>query len=129
MTIELREEARRREEERERIERNKEMFARDLRSIASWAEGRRVFRWLLDQGDIFRADYQPGKLGAFQAGRRAAALRLWHTLREHLNPTVFQAIAFQNKEENGAPKAEPARGVPATDRPDEFSPLADFDEG
>lgn len=129
MTIELREEARRREEERERIEMNKEMFARDLRGIASWAEGRRIFRWLLDQGDIFRADYQPGKFGAFQAGRRAAALRLWHTLREHLNPAVFQAIAFQDNEENGTPTAEPARDTPATDMPGEFSPLADFDEG
>lgn len=93
MTQELREEARRREEERETLARKQEQFGRDLIALAGRQEGRRLFRWLLEQGELFAEDYQAGYPGAYRAGRRSAALRLWNLLARHLSRESFLAIA------------------------------------
>ena len=92
MTIELREEARRREREREAIDKRRAEFIRDLRAIASIPEGVRLFRWLLEQGKIFDSGYIPGQAGAYQAGKRAQALHLWRLLRENIPLETFTAI-------------------------------------
>lgn len=94
MTMELREEARRREEERADLAQKRELFARDLRALAALPEGRRVFRWLMDQGNIFAEDYQPGPLGAYRSGMKAMSLRVWRTLRDNLPAVDFVAIAL-----------------------------------
>ena len=94
MTMELREEARRREEERADLAQRRELFARDLRTLAALPEGRRVFRWLMDQGNIFAEDYQPGPLGAYRSGMRTMSLRIWGTLRDSLPIADFVAIAL-----------------------------------
>jgi hypothetical protein len=92
MSIELREEARRREREAELLAHKRERFGRDLRELSARPEGRRIFRWLLEQGRIFRIDCGFGRAGAFQAGERAQALRLWRALRENLAAAVFADI-------------------------------------
>lgn len=115
MTIELREEARRREAERERTERKKEEFARDLRHTALQPEGKRILRWLLEQGDIYRIDYLPGQLGAYHAGQRAFALRLWHALRHHLDAAAFAALVLHVEENHSRSEhEEDPREVPVT---------------
>ncbi len=96
MTRELREEARRREEERAELSRRREEFARDLRELAARPEGRRFFRWLIEQGDIFAEDYQPGAVGAYRAGLRTFALRLRRIFKENLPPGSFAAVAGES---------------------------------
>lgn len=93
MTQELRDEARRREEEREALAKQREEFARDVRALAALPEGGRFFRWLLEQGDIFAEDYLPGPMGAYRAGRKAMSVRLWRTLRDLLPEADFVRIA------------------------------------
>ncbi len=94
MTMELRLEARRRERERELLRQREAEFAQDLRAIASREDGRRLLRWLLDEGRLFSPDYLPGATGAYQAGKKAAALRLWHLMQGVLAPSVFAEIAL-----------------------------------
>ena len=108
MTMEIREEARRREEERADLARRRELFARDLRSLAELPEGRRLFRWLIDQGNIFAEDYQPGPMGAYRSGLKAMSVRLWRMLEEHLAPAVFAAVAL-NPGREGAAEDEDGR--------------------
>lgn len=93
MSFDLREEARRRERERRALAEERESFFRDLRAVAARAEGKRLFRWLLRQGEIFRDDYLPGADGAYSAGRRSLALRLWRLLEEALGRDAFLDVA------------------------------------
>ncbi len=99
MTMELREEARQREADRDRLARRRERFARDLRTLAARPEGERFLRWLLEQGNIFAEDYQPGQLGAYAAGKKATAVRLWNLLSEHLEPDAFTAVTGRHERE------------------------------
>lgn len=108
MTQELRDEARRREEEREGLAKRRELFAADLRTLANRPEGRRLLRWLIDQGDIFADDFQPGPTGAYRAGVKAASLRLWRLLRESLTAEDFINVAMAAEAE------EPAKGEART---------------
>lgn len=94
MSQELREEARRREEEALERARQREEFERDVALVASRPEGVRFLRWFLEDGDIYAEDYQPGHMGAYQAGRRAAALRLWRILKRILPPRLFAAVTL-----------------------------------
>lgn len=94
MSMELREEARRREREQREIRESRERLALDIRSVASRPEGARLLAWLVGLGGIFRADYLPGPDGAYAAGKKAAALDLWHLLREALPRDAFVAIAL-----------------------------------
>ena len=96
MSRELREEARRREEEKERLRRRREEFSRDLGSLAALPEGRRFFRWLIDQGNLFAEDWMPGPEGAYQSGKKATALRLWRLLEETLPPALFLPIVMKD---------------------------------
>lgn len=95
MTMELREEARRRRMEMAALAERRERFAGDLRTLAGLPEGRRFFRWLIDQGNLFADDYQPGPAGAYRAGARALSLRLWRLLGEHLPTADFVAVALE----------------------------------
>lgn len=117
MSIELREEARRREEEKAALASKRELFAGDLRILSRLPEGRRVFRWLLEQGDLFSEEYLPGSLGAYRAGVKAASLRLWRVLREHLPAESFIAIAFEPEIEAAA---EEGRGRGGETRRDDI---------
>lgn len=94
MTMELRLEARRRKHERELLRKKEAEFAQDLRALASRGDGRRFLRWLLEQGAIFSPDYLPGTAGAYQAGKKATALRLWHLMQDVLAQSVFAGIAL-----------------------------------
>lgn len=94
MTMELRLEARRRERERELLRKKEAEFAQDLRTLASRGDGRRFLRWLLEQGALFSPDYLPGTAGAYQAGKKATALRLWRLMRDVLAQSVFAEIAL-----------------------------------
>ncbi|MCD8351435.1 MAG: hypothetical protein LUC93_12580 [Planctomycetaceae bacterium] len=94
MSMELRLEARKRERERELLRKREAEFAGDLRAVAAHAEGKRLLRWLLAQGELFSLDYLPGTAGAYQAGKKATALRLWHLLRDLLAPNAFAEIAL-----------------------------------
>lgn len=94
MSRELRREANERKRERELLDKKQEELAADIRALADSAEGRRIFHWLLEQGNIFRGDYEPGVRGAYAAGKKAAALELWHKLQECLARTDFIAIAL-----------------------------------
>lgn len=94
MSMELREEARRREREREAAIREREEFARDLRALALRPEGRRLFRWVLRQGDVFREDCPSEPSGVFAAGRRSLALRLWRHLEENLDRRTFVDVVW-----------------------------------
>lgn len=98
MSWELREEARKREEEKERLRRRREEFSRDLCALAALPEGRRFFRWLIDQGNLFAEDWQPGPMGGYQAGLKALSLRLWKRLEETLPPRLFLSIILKEKE-------------------------------
>lgn len=117
MTMELREEARKREEERNLAEEKRKEFTRDIRRLASLPEGERLFRWLLEQGGIYQIDCPQGFSGAFRAGRRAFALTIWHVLRTNLDTRRFAAIALPD---NGGDSqtdrlaAEPDMGEDAT---------------
>lgn len=93
MSIELREEARRRERERLALAKERETLIHDVRALASKDEGRRFFRWLLRQGGLFRDDYLSGAAGAHAAGRRSLALRLWRLLEESLSRETFVEVA------------------------------------
>lgn len=95
MTMELREEARRRELEMAALAERRERFAGDLRKLAASPEGRRFFQWLIDQGNLFAEDYQPGPLGAYRAGAKAMSLRIWRLLAKHLSGADFAAIALE----------------------------------
>lgn len=99
MTWELREEARRREEERDELLRRREEFAGDVRRLAALPEGRRFFRWLVDQGNIFAEEYQPGLYGAYRAGLRGFSLRLWRIFRETLSKETFVAVTTGDETE------------------------------
>lgn len=94
MSEELRNETRQRRRERELLAQKREEFARDLRAVATNAEGRRFLGWLLERGGIFRADYLPGVAGAYAAGKKAVALELWDRLRTDLPQETFVAIAL-----------------------------------
>ncbi|MDR1744880.1 MAG: hypothetical protein LBS30_03910 [Planctomycetota bacterium] len=107
MSIELREEARRREAEQEALRKNREQFALDVRAVASRPEGRRLLGRLLARGGIFRSDCWPGAAGAYQAGRKASALELWRTLRECLPRDQFVAIALEEEEHEATPDNSP----------------------
>ncbi len=98
MSIELREEAGRREAEQEALRRRREQFALDVGAVASRPEGARLLGRLLAGGGIFRSDYQPGEAGAYQAGKKASALELWRTLRECLPRDRFIAIALEEED-------------------------------
>ncbi len=97
MSQELRNEARQREAERMRRAAQAERLAEDLTRLANTPEGCRVFRWLLEQGDIFSEDYQPGYPGAYRAGRKAAALRLWNLLESILPHELFAALTRRDR--------------------------------
>lgn len=99
MSWELREEARVREEEKERLRRRREEFSRDLASLAALPEGKRFFRWLIDQGNLFAEDWRPGPMGGYQAGLKALPLRLWRRLKEALPPELFFSIIVKEKED------------------------------
>lgn len=109
MTWELREEARRREEERAELARKRELFASDLRTLSAMPEGRRFFRWLIGQGDIFAEDYQPGPMGAYRAGVKAMSIRLWRLLEEQLPADAFVAIVLDSGRKGTAASKEEAR--------------------
>lgn len=94
MTMDVREEERLRKAEREALDKRREALHRDILALAAQPEGRRLFRWLMDQGNMFADDYQPGYMGAYRAGLRATALRLWRALREILPPTAFASLAL-----------------------------------
>lgn len=102
MSQELREEARRREQERRRLSQREQEFAGDMRLIAARPEGKRLLRRLLEDGDIFNPGWTPGATGAYQAGRRAQALGLWRHLREHLPGSVCLDLLLP-----GAGEADP----------------------
>ncbi len=102
MTQELRDEARRREAEQAALARKREEFSRDIRELGGRAEGRRFFRWLIQQGDIFAEDYQPGAVGAYRAGLRTFALRIRRIFRELLPPEIFASVAEGAEEEREA---------------------------
>lgn len=108
--MELREEARRREREGERIRRGRERLALDLRAVASRPEGARVFRWLLRRGDIFNPVFQPGAGGAYYAGKKAAALELWQLLGGVLERGAFVELAFGGEEERNEEAENSADG-------------------
>lgn len=101
MTQELREEARRREREQEETAKRREQFTRDIRFVASFPEGRRFLRWLIERGGIFAEDYQPGPLGAFRAGLRTASIRLWEILRTALPKNEFVRIVLDEEHGEG----------------------------
>ncbi|MCD8138448.1 MAG: hypothetical protein LUE17_01480 [Planctomycetaceae bacterium] len=105
MSMELRLEARRREQERELLRKREAEFAADLRAVAAHAEGKRLLRWLLAQGELFSLDYLPGTAGAYQAGRKATALKLWHLLRGLLAPNAFAEIALASDRGDSDPEA------------------------
>ena len=113
MSMELREEARRREWERGEWERRREELAGDLRSLAVRPEGRRFFRWLIDQGNIFAEDYQPGCPGAYRAGMKASSVRLWRLLREQLPAGIFAEVVMGGDGAAGVSFPEEA-GEPGT---------------
>lgn len=94
MSREVREEARRREEERRELARRRERFAGDVRRLAGQPEGRRFLRWLVEQGDVFADDYQAGPAGAYRAGRRSLVLGLLRRLREHLPFGDFVSVTL-----------------------------------
>ena len=102
MSMELREEAMKREEERQALIRRREEFLRDVKFLATCPEGKRFFRWLIDQGNIFAEDYQPGYMGAYRAGMRAMSLRLWRILEETLSEVDFIAVTSMNANKRGA---------------------------
>ena len=114
MSMELREEAREREREREFVEQRREALVRDVRFLASRPEGRRLFRWMLRQGEIFRPDQPPGEAGAYQAGRRALALGLWHLLRRNLDGADFAAVVMPGS--GGDPDDESGEWNPQAER-------------
>lgn len=101
MSIELREEARRREAEQEAVRKEREEFALDAGAVAARPEGARLLARLLAWGGIFRPEYEPGVAGAYRAGRKASALELWNVLREVLPRDRFVAIAldYHDKQE------------------------------
>lgn len=117
MSRELRAEAHWRRHEREALDRKREEFARDLRAVATTAEGRRFLGWLLERANLFRNDYLPGTAGAYAAGQRAAALELWERLRGALPRDAFMAIALP--EEADAGDGDEAREEPY-DEPEPF---------
>ncbi len=94
MSMELREDARRREQEITARREERERRARDLRAVAALPEGARLLRRLLRDGGIFRPDYLPGIPGAYRAGKKAAALDLWRDLRDCLPAEIFIDIAL-----------------------------------
>lgn len=118
MTQELREEARRREEERETVAKRREEFVRDLRLLASQTEGRRFLRWLIDQGDIFAEDYQPGDLGAYRAGVKALPLRLWRLLADTLSEDDFASVVLGRGERIGQRSLETGKNWTWSELPD-----------
>ena len=97
MSRELRNEAVERERERERRDERELAFAEDLRALAGTAAGRRFFRWLIDQGNLFADDYAPGPLAGYQAGLKAVPRRLWRRLEDALPPEAFIAIVGKEK--------------------------------
>lgn len=120
MSMELREEARRRERERAARAKTRERFAGDLRRLAAQPEGRRFFRWLIDQGNLFAEDFQPGPMGAYRAGARATSLRLWRLLERHLPAADFVAVALE-----AGPKAADAVEETDDEAPVERDPWRD----
>lgn len=94
MSKELRLEIARRKQEQLSLQHKQETLAADIRSLTETPEGQRIFHWLLEQGNIFRMDYEPGIRGAYAAGKKAAALALWHKLKSCLSHANFVALAF-----------------------------------
>ncbi len=85
MSTELRREAELRERERLALRKKELDFARDLRSLSSRPEGRRLLRRLLADADLFNPAWTPGEAGAYQAGKRAQGLMLWRVVRRALS--------------------------------------------
>ncbi len=106
MSMELRLEARKRERERELLRKREAEFAADLRALTAHPEGKRLLAWLLAQGELFSPDYLPGTAGAYQAGKKATALRLWHHLRGILSPGAFAEIALDTNRRDSEPDAD-----------------------
>ncbi len=94
MSWEIRQEREKRERELETFRRKREEFGRDLKCIAGTAEGERLFQRLIDYGQIFANVRRSGEDAAYAAGKKAAALELWHTLRLNLEPESFIRIAL-----------------------------------
>lgn len=116
MSREIREEARRREEERQAVERRREEFGADLRAIAARPEGQRFLRWLLDRGGMFAEDWTPdATAAAFAAGKKASAVSLWNLLRRHLPRAAFVEVALP-----GEPEDESRRVADGTQAPGSY---------
>lgn len=120
MSQELREEAQRREQERRRRVHREREFAGDVLLIASRPEGKRLFRRLLEEGDIFSTAWIPGAAGAYHAGRKAQALALWKILREHLSGSDCLELILPDPGETGPTPDEDGEWSGEERTPDEF---------
>ncbi len=100
MSYELREETRRREKEQRKLAAEHERLLCDMRAVASTAEGARVLAWLIGQGNIFAEEYAPGMHGAYAAGKRTTALRLWKMLGAVLPPGQFVTVTGMHNGED-----------------------------
>lgn len=119
MSQELRLAAREQRREQETLRRKREELSADIRTLAGSPEGRRFFQWILDRGNIFRTDYEPGVRGAYEAGKKAASLELWHILHECLPRSDFLKTALPVRNDTpGTIQKEPLPPIP--EPPDEY---------
>ncbi len=123
MSWEIRQEREKREREMEAFRKKREEFGRDLKTVARLPEGERLLERLLDYGQIFANVRRSGEDAAYAAGKKAAALELWHTLRLNLEPESFIriALAVTNPQRNERPGQQEISPDPDRDR-EEFTP-------
>ena len=93
----LREEAAQRADEQRKQEADRKRFASDIRAVAATAEGKRVLRWLIEQGKLFEDDFQPNATAAYLSGVKAIPRRLWKALGEHADRNDFITICIGEK--------------------------------
>ncbi len=115
MTMELRREAARREEERIALQKKELEFARALRRVAARPEGKHLLRRLLADADIFNPSWAGGEEGAYQAGKRAQGLALWRMARRALpNDAALDLLLPRDGETGPAPESGDADGADET---------------
>ncbi len=116
MSWELRQEREKREREMAAFRQKREEFGRDLKTVARLPEGERLLEHLLDYGQIFANVRRSGEDAAYAAGKKAAALELWHTLRLNLEPESFIRIALAVTNPQRGETPGPHENSPGPDR-------------
>lgn len=90
----FREEAKRLEEEQRRVGAEQAMLASAFRSVAATPDGKRVLRWIVEEGKLFSDEFSPNASHAYNSGVKSIPRRVWLKLRDHAERGDFITICM-----------------------------------